>query len=66
MSDEQSAAANEAQKAQWASMFGVSMLRMKSLVEAFGADEQAIEDVLRLSGNYRGRGNAGAVQSMER
>ena len=66
MPEEQSAVANEAQKAQWALMFGVSIERIKSLVQAFGPDEQGLEDVLRLSGSYRGRGNAGTVQSVER
>ena len=34
--------------------FNVSVDRMRLLIQAFGADEEVIAEVLRLTGNYKG------------
>ena len=43
---------------EWARKYNVSADRMRSLAHAFGADENTIADVLRLSGGYSEAVNA--------
>lgn len=55
MSVEPSEAERDAQAGTWATKFDVSVERMRSLIEAFGADEHTIAEVLRLLGSYKSR-----------
>ena len=63
---EDSEAKRDSQAEQWATKFNVSVERMRLLIQAFGADEDAIAEVHRLTVTTKGCGNDGTVQSVER